>query len=70
MTKSNPIWNTQDRQVATDDLDKTKNTNAVELASLTALSLGVKVILIRNGRRMTRATPLLKTARKSPIRSS
>ena len=31
----------QDRQVAADDLDKAKNTNAVELASLTALKLGV-----------------------------
>jgi amino acid transporter len=35
-----PIWNMQDKQVAKDDLDKTKNTNAVELASLTALGLG------------------------------
>jgi amino acid transporter len=36
-----PTWQTQDRQVVADDLDKTKNTNAVELASLTALGLGV-----------------------------
>jgi amino acid transporter len=36
-----PIWKQQDKQVAADDLDKTKNTNAVELASLTALKLGV-----------------------------
>jgi amino acid transporter len=36
-----PTWQTQDRQVTADDLDKTKNTNAVELASLTALGLGV-----------------------------
>src|SRR5271155_3717734 len=33
--KKQPVWNTQDRQVTKDDLDKTKNTNAVELASLT-----------------------------------
>jgi amino acid transporter len=39
--KKQPVWNTQDRQVVADDLDKTKNTNAVELASLTALNLGV-----------------------------
>lgn len=39
--KKQPVWNTQDKQVAADDLDKTKNTNAVELASLTALGLGV-----------------------------
>jgi amino acid transporter len=39
--KKQPIFKTQDRQVAADDLDKTKNTNAVELASLTALKLGV-----------------------------
>jgi APA family basic amino acid/polyamine antiporter len=36
-----PTWQTQDRQVAADDLDKAKNTNAVELASLTALGVGV-----------------------------
>jgi amino acid transporter len=35
-----PIWKQQDRQVTKDDLDKTKNTNAVELASLMALKLG------------------------------
>jgi len=35
-----PIWKQQDRTVAKDDLDKAKNTNAVELASLTALKLG------------------------------
>ena len=39
--KNKPVWNTVDRQVAADDLDKAKNTNAVELASLTALNLGV-----------------------------
>jgi amino acid transporter len=39
--KKQPVWNTQDRQLVADDLDKTKNTNAVELASLTALKLGV-----------------------------
>ncbi len=39
--KKQPIWKQQDRQVAADDLDKAKNTNAVELASLTALKLGV-----------------------------
>jgi amino acid transporter len=36
-----PVWATSDRQVAADDLDKAKNTNAMELASLTALGLGV-----------------------------
>jgi amino acid transporter len=36
-----PTWQTQDRQVAADDLDKAKNTNAMELASLTALGVGV-----------------------------
>jgi len=36
-----PIWKQQDRQVAAEDLDKTKNTNALEFASLTALKLGV-----------------------------
>jgi amino acid transporter len=39
--KKQPIWKQQDRQVAADDLDKTKNTNVVELASLNALKLGV-----------------------------
>jgi amino acid transporter len=39
--KKQPVWNTVDRQVTADDLDKAKNTNAVELASLTALGLGV-----------------------------
>jgi len=39
--KKQPVWSTVDKQVAADDLDKTKNTNAVELASLTALGLGV-----------------------------
>jgi len=38
--KKQPVWNTVDRQVAADDLDKAKNTNAVELASLNALKLG------------------------------
>lgn len=37
--KKQPVWNTVDRQVSDDDLDKAKNTNAVELASLTALGL-------------------------------
>jgi basic amino acid/polyamine antiporter, APA family len=36
-----PIWKQQDRALVADDLDKVKNTNAVELASLTALGLGV-----------------------------
>jgi amino acid transporter len=35
-----PIWKQQDRQVTKDDLDKAKNTNAVELAGLTAMGLG------------------------------
>jgi len=39
--KKQPIWNTVDRAVTADDLDKAKNTNAVELASLTALKLAV-----------------------------
>ena len=39
--KKQPVWNTVDRAVTADDLDKAKNTNAVELASLTALKLGV-----------------------------
>jgi amino acid transporter len=38
--KKNPVFKMQDRQVAKDDLDKAKNTNAVELAGLTALGLG------------------------------
>jgi APA family basic amino acid/polyamine antiporter len=38
--KKNPVVKLQDRQVAKDDLDKAKNTNAVELANLTALGLG------------------------------
>jgi amino acid transporter len=36
-----PVWATSDQQVGADDLDAKKNTNAVELASLTALKLGV-----------------------------
>jgi amino acid transporter len=39
--KKQPIWKQQDRQVAADDLDKAKNTNAVELASLMAMNLSV-----------------------------
>ena len=39
--KKQPVWATVDRQVTADDLDKAKNTNTVELASLNALSLGV-----------------------------
>ena len=35
-----PIWKQQDRQVTKDDLDKAKNTNAVEVAGLTAMGLG------------------------------
>jgi amino acid transporter len=38
--KKQPIFKMQDRQVAKDDLDPAKNTNAVELASLKALGLG------------------------------
>jgi basic amino acid/polyamine antiporter, APA family len=34
-----PVWSTTDRQVAADDLDKAKNTNALELASLTDMKL-------------------------------
>jgi amino acid transporter len=36
-----PVWNTVDRQVAADDLDKAKNTNAMEVATLTAMNLSV-----------------------------
>ena len=39
--KKQPVFKTQDCRVAADDLDKAKNTNAVELASLTALGVGV-----------------------------
>src|SRR5215469_4851406 len=39
--KKQPVWATVDRQVSADDLDKAKNTNAVELASLNALGLAV-----------------------------
>ena len=39
--KNQPVWNTVDRQVAADDLDKAKNTNTLELASLTAAGVGV-----------------------------
>jgi amino acid transporter len=39
--KKQPVWQTQDRQVTADDLDKAKNTNAVDLAGLTALGVGV-----------------------------
>ncbi len=37
--KGQPVYKTQDRQVTADDLDKTKNTDAVLLASLTAMGL-------------------------------
>ncbi len=40
-TNGTPMYKQQDRQVVTDDLDKAKNTNAVELASLMAMKLGV-----------------------------
>jgi amino acid transporter len=39
--KKQPIYATSDQQVAADDLDPKKNTNAMELASLNALKLGV-----------------------------
>ena len=39
--KKQPVWNTQDRQVVADDLDKAKNTNALELASLQAAGVAV-----------------------------
>jgi amino acid transporter len=39
--KNQPVFKTQDRQVTADDLDKAKNTDAVLLASLTAMGLGV-----------------------------
>ena len=39
--KGKPVYKTQDRQVAADDLDKTKNTDAAALGTLTAMSLAV-----------------------------
>jgi amino acid transporter len=39
--KGAPVYKTQDRTVTADDLDKTKNKDAVILASLTAMGLGV-----------------------------
>jgi len=38
--KGQPVYKQQDRQVTKDDLDKTKNTDAVLLGSLTAMGLG------------------------------
>ena len=38
--KGQPIYKQQDRTVAKDDVDKAKNTNAVDLAGLTAMGLG------------------------------
>ena len=37
--KGQPVWKQQDRQVTADDLDKTKNTDAVILATLTSMKL-------------------------------
>jgi amino acid transporter len=39
--KGQPVYKQQDRQVAADDLDKTKNTDAVVLGTLTAMGLAV-----------------------------
>jgi amino acid transporter len=39
--KSQPVYKQQDRQVTADDLDKTKNTDAVVLGTLTAMGLAV-----------------------------
>jgi len=39
--KGQPVYKQQDRQVAADDLDKTKNTDAVVLSTLTAMELAV-----------------------------
>jgi len=39
--KGQPVYKQQDRQVTTDDLDKTKNTDAVVLGTLTAMGLAV-----------------------------
>ena len=39
--KGQPAWKQQDRQVTADDLDKTKNTDPVILATLTSMGLGV-----------------------------
>jgi amino acid transporter len=38
--KGQPVYKQQDRQVAKDDLDKAKNTDAAVLGALTAMSLG------------------------------
>jgi amino acid transporter len=39
--KNQPVYNTSDRQVSADDLDKAKNTDAAVLGALTAMGLGV-----------------------------
>jgi amino acid transporter len=39
--KGQPVYKTQDRQVTADDLDKTKNTDATVLGTLTAMGLTV-----------------------------
>jgi amino acid transporter len=39
--KGQPVYKQQDRQVTADDLDKTKNTDAVVLGTLTAMGLAV-----------------------------
>ena len=39
--KKQPVWKHGGPRGGADDLDKAKNTNAVELASLTAMKLGV-----------------------------
>jgi amino acid transporter len=39
--KGQPVYKQQDRQVVADDLDKTKNTDAVVLGTLTAMNLAV-----------------------------
>ncbi len=39
--KGQPVYKQQDRQVVADDLDKTKNTDAVVLGTLTAMGLAV-----------------------------
>jgi APA family basic amino acid/polyamine antiporter len=38
--KNQPVYKQQDKQVAKDDLDKTKNTDAAALGALTAMGLG------------------------------
>ena len=53
--KKQPIWKMQDRQVVADDLDKAKNTNALEWPAWPCVAL-VSATLIQLGKRTTRAS--------------